>query len=280
MSLLLCFSLAALLTSNTTAHQSPPTKSNPRPAVVIVDLLPPSAPNFGAVLAQFQRRMRAVLSSPVLATLALAEAEEDAAAARAAGEDAARRAADEAAAAAHPRRRGSGLFRCFSRPAVLEDGAASREPSARGGSARGGSPRGDCSAYSGRGDFSAYSGRGELSTRSGISLRGGSERSVRAGCPRDPSVRGYLRATSVEVRRGPPACLPACRRFLRSMGISGRPCGGHTVHFPASPQADLRLPAPAGAGGRRRRAVGALRLRPRAQPVLPVVQRRQRRLSH
>lgn len=170
----------------------------------MVDLLPPGAPDFGAVLSQFQRRMKTVLSSPVLATLALREAEQDAAAAK---EE------EQRAEAAQPKR-GGGLFRCFSRPAVLDDPPA-REPSARGGSARGGSRRGDCSAYSGRasGDFSA---------RSGISLRGGSERSVRAGCPRDPSVRGYLRATSVEVLAAVDTALWSPVDFGHTPSLSSR----------------------------------------------------------
>lgn len=177
-----------------------------------MDLLPPGVKDFKEVLAQFQRRITTVLSSPTLATLALAEAEEDAAAAKAAA--GAHKAATDKAAA--PRR--GGLFRCFSRPSVLEDGspASPCERSARAGSQRGdfsaysgrgelsarSGRRGDFSACSGRADFSAYSGRGEFSARGGVSLRGGSERSVRGGVARDPSVRGYQRATSLQVRAG------------------------------------------------------------------------------
>lgn len=154
-----------------------------------------------------QGRLRSVLSDPSLAALALEavpaeEAEEP--------QQAKRR-------PPQPRR---GLFACFGRPAVVEGTPAAppdslggqREASAHSGRARSGShelsARGavapDWSAYSGReasarGGSCRGSGRaGEWSARSGRAL-GGSERSVRGGIARDPSVRGCHRATTLEV---------------------------------------------------------------------------------
>ena len=154
-----------------------------------------------------QGRLRSVLSDPSLAALALAavslEAEE----------------AEEPPQQQQQRRRPPqprrGLFACFARPAVVEAAPAAppaspgweREASTRSGRARGTSH--ELSAHSGRApDWSSYSGRdasarsggraGEWSARSGRAL-GGSERSVRGGVARDPSVRGCHRATSVEV---------------------------------------------------------------------------------
>lgn len=169
---------------------------------MVVDLLPPGARCFKQVLGQFQTRMSRMLSNPNLAKQALEEVEAEAAAATAAAQQ-----EQEERAAAAPRR---GLFACFSRPFVLEQGpgGSHSERSARGGMAR------DCSARSGRrefsarsgaapADFSARSGR-DFSARSGRdpahSLRGGSEHSMKGGVVRDPSVRGCRRAASVEVR--------------------------------------------------------------------------------
>jgi hypothetical protein len=87
---------------------------------------------------------------------------------------------------APPPRRSGGLFACFGRPAAVVDEDAARAP-----------PPLECSR----------SGRG-VQLNPSRSLRGGSERSVRGGVVRDPSVRGAGRATSLEVRR--PGLLPLC----------------------------------------------------------------------
>lgn len=210
-------------------------------AVAVADLLPAGTPDFQAVLARFQGRLRSVLSNPSLLAQALEEAAVAQQLAEVEGQGApesptAQQQAEAQPAGAQrqvasPRR---GLFACFGRPAVVEDGQPTppaspgkeREASARRGqvagrsldaSARSGAARGEWSAYSGReasaragsqrsrgppGEWSARSGRGpasEWSARSGQGL-GGSERSVRGGAERrDPSVHSCQQARIVEV---------------------------------------------------------------------------------
>lgn len=78
--------------------------------------------------------------------------------------------------AAPSRRRSGGLFACFGRPAAVVDEDTAQVPPLP----------------------LEYSGRG-VQLNPSRSLRGGSERSVRGGVVRDPSVRGAGRATSLEV---------------------------------------------------------------------------------
>ena len=200
------------------------------PAVAVADLLPPGTSDFLAVLAQFQGRLRSVLSNPSLLAQALEEAEE-ARQAAAAEEQPQQQHLPAQQGPASPRR---GLFACFGRPAVVEGGQASPPPSpskereASGCTGQAGNRSLEVSAHSGAaraersargcceasarggihrgtslpGDFSARSGQGlasEWSARSGRAL-GGSERSVRGGAERrDPSVHSCQRASIVEV---------------------------------------------------------------------------------
>lgn len=162
--------------------------------VVVLDLLPPGTPSFRHVLSQFQSRMKTVLSNPTLATLALADAE-------AQGVEQQQQQAEQQQPPT-PRR---GLLACFGRPAVVEGDAPS------GAGTRGAGVRADFSAYSAR-EISARG--GSLSSRSlpadlgsssarlrdpATSLRGGTERSMRGGLARDPSVHGASRAATVEL---------------------------------------------------------------------------------
>ena len=114
---------------------------------------------------QFKGRLRSALSTPSLTSLA--EKPEPAP-------------AHAPAAPRQPVRRSSsssgGLFGCFSKPAVRDD----YPPDLPSPTSTLGSPR--------EGSQPAYG-----------SLHGGSERSVRAGVVRDPSVRGAQRATTIEV---------------------------------------------------------------------------------
>ncbi|KAL4445896.1 hypothetical protein ABPG77_009095 [Micractinium sp. CCAP 211/92] len=153
--------------------------------VVVADFLPESCQNFGDVCKKFQGRLRGVLSDPQLSNLAMDPP---------AGS--APRPNDDEQPAKAPRR---GLFACFARPAVkLADPEWSHNGSVRSvhergkrsASARGGSSR-SCAGLAERGSRSVHAG---LS-----SSLGGSERSVRSGAPRDPSVRSGRRATSVQL---------------------------------------------------------------------------------
>lgn len=140
--------------------------------VLVIDFLPPACRDFRRVCQQFQGRLRSVLSNPQLSSLVMDQGppatvqEEEAGPAASSGAQAPRRSG------------GSGLFACFSKPAVVDP---------------------DCSRRSG--GRSARGGAGNWSTRSGghnPSL-GGSEKSVHSGAPMDPSIRGCKRATSVEL---------------------------------------------------------------------------------
>lgn len=129
--------------------------------VVIVDLLPPGCPDFKAVCAQFKGRARSMLlgSTPSLSTLSEAAP--------------AQQQKQQQKPAPAPRR--SGLFACFSKPDVRQEASSEEELSA------------------------SRSTRSGYTNLSNSGFRGGSEKSMRGGVVRDPSVRGCQRATSVEV---------------------------------------------------------------------------------
>lgn len=244
------------------------------PAVAVADLLPRGALDFLAVLAQFQSRLRSVLSDPSLLAQALEEAEEAQQAAAAEGQahhqqrGLAQQGAEQQQGqrqVASPRR---GLFACFGRPTVVESWQGSGPPSpgkegevssrsiqARSRSlevnARSGVARGERSAHSGwepsarggscrgaalPGDFSTRSGQGHANEWSARSGRalGGSERSVRGGAE----------------RRDPSVVSCQAASFVEVL------CDVDTVSWspadfgqPPAPTAAHKVPAPLGADG-------------------------------
>jgi hypothetical protein len=123
-------------------------------------LLPRGTSDFREVCAQFGGRLRSALSSPNLTSLV--------------EEAPAKAAPPPLPPAAAPRR---SFFACFAKPVVAE------------------APASPVAAPAYTPASSLRSGRGNRSN----SLRGGSERSLRNGVPRDPSVRGCKRATLLEV---------------------------------------------------------------------------------
>ncbi|KAL4425702.1 hypothetical protein ABPG75_009718 [Micractinium tetrahymenae] len=192
--------------------------------VIVVDFLADSCRDFNDVCKQFQGRLHNVLSNPQLSSLVM-EQPADAAALPKQEQpaDAAALPKQEQPAPA-PRR---DLFACFSKPSVkLVDPEWSHNGSARSGrerSARGGSARGGGSSWGARSGCSP-SARGSRSAHAGLSVSlGGSERSVRSGAPRDPSVRDCRRATSVELLYEGDSALwaPAELGRVPSLGLSG-----------------------------------------------------------
>lgn len=142
---------------------------------------------------------------------------------------------DTACCPAAPRR---GLFACFARPAVkLADPEWSHNGSVRSvhergkrsASARGGSSR-SCAGLAERGSRSVHAG---LS-----SSLGGSERSVRSGAPRDPSVRSGRRATSVQLIYEGDSALwtPAELGRAPSLGQAGSTRSSNSSVHRASPR--------------------------------------------
>jgi hypothetical protein len=139
-------------------------------AVIVVNILPPDTPSFKEVCYKYGGRLRHVLSSPNLVSIP---------------------GNSRAVSPEKPRQpvvasRSSSLFSCFSRAVVLDADGPPPQPEGKGIARRSQS----------------------FQLNPSTSVVGGSERSMRGGVVRDPSLRGCRRATTVEVRAGPAVCTP------------------------------------------------------------------------
>ncbi|KAI3438649.1 hypothetical protein D9Q98_001071 [Chlorella vulgaris] len=129
--------------------------------VIVVNILPPDTPSFKEVCYKYGGRLRHVLSSPNLVSIP---------------------GNSRAVSPEKPRQpvvasRSSSLFSCFSRAVVLDADGPPPQPEGKGIARRSQS----------------------FQLNPSTSVVGGSERSMRGGVVRDPSLRGCRRATTVEV---------------------------------------------------------------------------------